>query len=658
MKNYFFLIIGLLWMPTLIPYTPNNCDENTIVTSSENCSGFYGEFTWLYLKSTSTDSDLEVGTLITLTEPPNLFGQLQQLQSKYKSAFRGSLGYFIPCTDWSVDLNYLHYKSDDCERIPSITLNQLIQSFLGGAYSTLNGLENQRLGQANMLFAKRYTVHDCLTLKPYFGLTYTNIKRNLCTTFTGLKDAPEVEVSTLSGILDSKYQGVGPIVGTYFDVSLLQCISLQVMFGFGTTFGKIKSSIQATEINDDEVINFNSCESQHRAVPLLNSQVALVFHPTICDTLDMQLKVGYELDYYFKAVDRINPFNGFVVNQNSFPVKVSSNLGLGGPFITLSLASSGVYDYACGNYCTDSSYTSNCCNYLNGLYTEFTSWWPKALPNNEDLIYATLTSQNNCEQNLQAQFKHSWNGIYKLGYETETDLDFSLSFFRLDENAQTSITAKNGETINSIDASGNAFVDYSAAQSKANYNLNQVDFLAGRYITPVCNLDLLLSCGLRYTSLKRKMNNQYTGGIPALEFESKFACLQSKFHGVGPIFMLKTDYQLCNNFHITGHVSTALLMGRLKSTLDQVNQGTMGQSSNTLRTSNDHHIVPVVDASAGFNYTFCVASKFDITIEAGYKFSDHFRAINLVLADFLTGLQQKNSDLKLHGPYFSIKFGA
>ncbi len=121
---------------------------------------------------------------------------------------------------------------------------------------------------------------------------------------------------------------------------------------------------------------------------------------------------------------------------------------------------------------------------------------------------------------------------------------------------------------------------------------------------------------------------------------------------------MKPQYPLCGNLELTGYFSTSLLMGRLKPTLDQVNEGTIGESSNTLRTPKSRWVVPIVDVSAGLSYRFCLFSKINVKIEAGYQFSEYFKAINLVFPVFLTGLEQNNSDLKLHGPYLTIKFGS
>ena len=479
--------------------------------------------------------------------------------------------------------------------------------------------------------------------------------------FTGLIDAPpSVTQSILTGLEKSKYGGLGPIFGSNFSVSIFKSLSLQGTFGGGIFLGNIKSSINAVEANDQNstttTTTFNAAECNFRAMPLIKGQLAFAFHPSKKPNVDCELKVGYEIDYYFNVIDRINPFNGFVINQNPFPVKKSSHLSLGGPFINLSIrnSDSSYYDYSND---WDKQYHSRFCNYFYNLYGEFTSSWLKPISNNNDLVYAVLNTADGCKKNQKASSNHSWNGTYKLGYQTFHDCDFNITFFRLNDQSSTQVAATNGESISSVNASGSSSVTYSAAQSKVTYNVNQGEFLVGKWFSPLCRLQMLLSCGLRYASLKRRIQNQYTGGVPPENFESKFNCLKNNYRGAGPVFSMQPRYSLIEHLQLTGYLATSLLMGHVKSTLDQVNTGTVEDSSNTLRTPNIRLAIPIVDARAGFSYKFCCFSKINLNIEAGYQFSEYFKAINLLFPNFLTGLQQNNSDLKLHGPYLNIKLG-
>jgi len=656
-KKFVFTFVVLLAILPL--YSSDNQtqkqNKNTFATP-ESSSNAYGGFTWLRLKSRPTDGDLQVGTLITLSLPPNLSARLQQLESTPSNAYRANLGYNFPCTNYNVDLSYFHFKGSDNTAISNIrTPEQLFQSFLGGAYSTLDASEVQRIHQANVAFGKEYIVDDRLALQPNLGLGYANVIRNMNVNYTGLIDGPPgLTDSLLTGVEKSKYWGVGPTIGTSFSFSVYKCMNLEGTFGTGVLFGKIKSRINALEknvvANVTNTNTFNANENKFRAMPLINSQVALALQSTLpFACLDVELKAGYELDYYFNVIDRINPNLGFVVNQNSFPVRQKSHLGLGGPFIKLEVTSQ---NDCCYNRCLE--YPIKACG---TLYGEVVSSWLKPVSNNNDLVYAVLNTAGGSQINQKANFNHSWNGTYKLGYQTKDDYDFHASYFRLNDRRGTSITANSGQTISSVNASGNAAVVYSAAQSRVKYSINQGEFLAGKMLRPECNYSMLISAGARYTQLKRTLQNEYTGGVPAVDFETKTNELRSKVYGAGPIFAVQPSIMLCNNLELKGYFATSFLAGKIRSKLDQVNMGTAGDSSNTLRTPKTRWLTPVIDARAGLGYSVCLPGDSQLKIEAGYQFTQYFKAINLVYPVFLTGLEQTNSDLKLHGPYLGVNFG-
>jgi len=154
--------------------------------------------------------------------------------------------------------------------------------------------------------------------------------------------------------------------------------------------------------------------------------------------------------------------------------------------------------------------------------------------------------------------------------------------------------------------------------------------------------------------LKRTQDNAYSGGTPPLTTEFKSPFLQSRYGGLGIIFGLDPFLRVIQNLRLVGHVDVALLVGKIRSSLDQVNMGQVGNSSNTLRVHKRFSIVPVVDAKAGLNYAYKVNNHFAFDVEAGYQFAGYYRAIDLVFPTLLTGLEQLNNDLRLTGPYLTL----
>ena len=245
---------------------------------------------------------------------------------------------------------------------------------------------------------------------------------------------------------------------------------------------------------------FRAKDSYLRAAPTVNSQLALVYRPQqlLCG-LGVEIKFGYEADYYFKALDRINPLDGFIFTQDPVRVKTSSNLGVGGPFVQFSIAKPSTLT---------SCWEGDCCcfdGFSGGLYGAFTSSWLRPIGNNNDLVYATLNKRDGSIEKQEARSNYSWSGTYELGWKSCDDVDLKVAYFHLNDHASTSVQADNGEKIFSVNASGPAFVAFSEAQSRAEYDLDQVDCLLGTTFSPVCNTDLHLSFGVRYAHLQRKI---------------------------------------------------------------------------------------------------------------------------------------------------------
>lgn len=653
MKYLRWLIYGICVFSQL---NAGDCCRQTTMTAPKYCGGFFGDLTWLYLQTAPTDGDFEVGTLLTLSDDPNnLSTILQELEPDAKSAFRANIGYQLPCTNCDFSLSYFYYHPSDSIAQTNLDANQFTQNFLGGSYATLEGWGRQRINQVDFTAGKRFIVDRRLNLHPYVGWTYADISRKMNVRFTNFISADLVDLSALlTGTEKSKYWGIGPVIGTDFSYDLFGCLSLEGKFGGGILFGEVRSKLDSESqlVNDDRT--FNAKDSYCRAAALINSQLALVFRPKCyIKNMGLELKIGYESDYYFKTLDRIDPFNGYVLNNNPFPVKTSGNLGLGGPFIQLSLVD-------IGDQNSDSFDTRSIPHFDDlfcAFYGEVTGTWLKAVPNNNDLVYATLDKSNGSVENQAADVGHSWNGRYKIGYRNQCDLDFNVGYFHFNDKNSTSVTAGEGESIKSVNSSGPVFSVYSFADSKVEYDLDQVDLMAGKCFSPVCRSQLLLSFGVRYANLKRTLHNNFLGGEPEFGSESKFQVVESNYYGVGPIIALDPTFLCSKNLRLTAHFSTAFLMGKLKMSIDQENQGSVSAlaSSYTLRSPWARLLVPVVDVRAGLNYQCCFPCGGTLNIEVGYQFTDYFRAINHLEPLFLTGLQQSDSDLKLHGPYISLK---
>jgi len=629
----------------------------TEISSPWYPSGFHASGAWIYLRPIPTDADLEYGSFITLTTPPNLNALLLEVKPDYQSGYRLNLGYRF-CGNQSLDFHYLslHAKDNDSKQTIPFTLEQqeIIQNFLGSSYSKALAHSKQKIDHFGLEYSLEYFFDQCLSLQPFLGVEFAKIDRKLEVNYTDIIP-PTIPPSPsfLMGTEKSDFWGVGPYAGASFDLPLFCNFSIAGKLTAGVLFGDVKSKVDAEEFESNTTTPFFDKQSDHRAVTTLSSDLNLQYTWVFCGDWGLKIQAGYEIDYYFKAIDRINPFNGFTRNTNTFPVRQSSNLGLGGPYVLISLDQS-IIPCTCNLF---SCFPLACPYSECGPYFNFTSAFLEPTPTNKDLVFAILNESGGGQKDKEVDPDMRWTGTYELGYRFCPSYDAWVSYFGLEQTDRTKVTTSSSETLTSVNASGNVNVLYSSATSRVKYRLDQFDGLFGKYLQVASCLTFHHGVGLRYLRLDRQQNNGYFGGEPPQNFETKTNVLKSRYRGIGPIYTFEPDWNIFWGFSIVGKASLALLIGDLKSTLDQVNMGTVANTSNDLRTPKSPYIVPIFDGQIGLRYNgSCGCFLFDL--EGGYQYSAYYRGVRLLYPTFLTGLGQINSNLILPGPYFRVGIGA
>lgn len=254
--------------------------QGTVVTMPKYCGGLYGDFTWLYMKSFPTDGDLQTGTFLTLTDDPsNLHAVLQQLEPDFRSAYRGNIGYCLPCSNIDLNVNYFHFNpTDSGSKVAIFDLpesEQFFQNFLGESWTNFRGSAFQKTNQINLTAGKRFIINSCLDLHPYIGVSYADISRKLHVNYQTL--VPDLDPFTLNGTEKSDFCGAGPMIGMDFSYPIYRCLYLDGTFEGGVLFGSVKSKVDSTKT--DEIGNVTDSYSHKvdycRASSFLRSQIAL-----------------------------------------------------------------------------------------------------------------------------------------------------------------------------------------------------------------------------------------------------------------------------------------------------------------------------------------------------------------------------------------------
>lgn len=635
-----YLFFGLVFFSSVL--RAEHCTEISMPCYS---GGFYGGASWIYLQATHSDGDLEFGSLITPTR--NFTAHLLQTKPDYKSGYQLNLGYEFGCTNQNLDARFFSIDSSASNSAQTTEDIQLIQNFLGANFGRAKGASTSKIRDLAVTYGLEYIIDHCLTIHPYLGVGFADIRRTLDVSYDdegrGFGDG------VLDGKEKSKYWGVGPVIGWDMSLPLFCNLSLSGRFGTGVLFGTTKSSLDSTSFFMGASNAFFAKDSSDRAVTLLNGDVSLSYLQPLCGgRYGLELELGYRADYYFKPINRINPFLGYVVNTNPFPVDQPGNIGLHGPYITLTFTQGDPCN--CVDLCSNSFCDGCDCS---GLHFNFTSAWLEPCPTGNDLTYALVQSDNFVSVH-RVNPDSVWTGRYELSYQFESTWDITANYFHLNSKDTSKTTAGSNQAISSINASGAAEVVYTDAQSKVKYDLDQVDASIGKSIQAFCPLNLHGSLGVRWLDLKRTQDKVYSGGSPPLQTQTKTPFLKSTFCGVGPSFGLDPKLPLFWGLSIKGETNASLLIGNLKAIQNQDNFGTLvAESSNDLDTPKTPAIVPVVDARGGLRYDWqCSCVGFEI--EVGYQFTEYYRAVNLLFPNFLTGLNQTNSNLRLTGPYLDV----
>ena len=171
--------------------------------------GFQLDGSWVYLKPTPTDGDLEYGTFLTLTDDPaNLNALLLEVEPDYQSGYEVGLGYFFPKSNRSLQARYFSLNSSGRDGKGIDPLNQFIQNFLGASYSTAKSRSKHEIDQGALAYRVDGVIDRVLNVHLVLGAAVANIRRDFDVGYSDLVLNPIP--SQLTGREKSRYRGVGP----------------------------------------------------------------------------------------------------------------------------------------------------------------------------------------------------------------------------------------------------------------------------------------------------------------------------------------------------------------------------------------------------------------------------------------------------------------
>lgn len=209
------------------------------------------------------------------------------------------------------------------------------------------------------------------------------------------------------------------------------------------------------------------------------------------------------------------------------------------------------------------------------------------------------------------------------------------------------------------------------ASGKVEYDFDAVDLTFGQYINIGPRLQTRLFAGLRYMRLNDDLDTSYTvitpvGGNVLVEgIETLTGELDSSFNGLGPLFGVKADYYLGMGFGISGTFDTALLVGQLSLTgnqLDVVETVSGSTFDVTSRISRDFNwdsqnvVSPGFDGKFGLNYKYQFNNGTLLALELGYQVTKYIDVVEEMDrgGSSATRYDTDVTNFGLNGPYLTL----
>lgn len=622
-----------------------------------------GSGSFLYLRPAASDADLQYGTFLTLTAiPPLLRAVMQPVTPTFRPTFNVMMGYQLPNSNDDIRLSYFAfhqgYKNFTNTMNPSKGLFpfQFIQTYLGNSFGSAVATASENVQQATLTLGHHVIIGGDLYLHPYFGISYVHVNREFNNFFkTAVLNPRIASGGSLSGVSHSRFNGVGPILGTDFDFPLSHAFSFIGSINTALLVGRLNYALNSRFVLGGSVVNYHAYDfNKSHVVPVINTELGVRYtHPIHNEPYSAVLEAGYQVSDYMKAIGRLYPLNGFANNPagtNPPSFSTLSSLGFDGPFIRLAILQRAlITSNALVSY---STYPSQLFN--PGWFITITNLYLQPFGSNRDLNYAILHTPSG-SRNIHTNTYYHWAGALGFGYLFESNnTDIQFHFIHLKSSDKGVIIAGANQSISSLNASGPGGVVFANASSRIKYKFNRFNISVGKYFE-LHRMLIRLFTGVGVAHIAREQVNNYIGGMPSTATAVKYPRLSSDYLGVGPLFGLSGQIPLTSHLSVIAKGSVAVLVGSMNSTLNQNEANSIGVPSFTrLRTNGRRYLVPTAAAKLGLRFSMPFHDNTRFQISAGFRASDYFKAINLLYPVFRTGLGQTNSNFAVMGPYLTI----
>jgi hypothetical protein len=505
---------------------------------------------------------------------------------------------------------------------------------------------------------------DELRLRFFGGLEYAHIRHNLNTEYDNVANIEDdVFFGQENVFQESKFSGVGPVLGVDMYFPLSQHFELRSRLAGGMLFGRLDS-----KLNDQIAAGFEGqppvqvfdptnlgvdLAAENNTVPTLGLKIGAAY-TSAYRRLGWILEAGYQTDHYFNAATTFRHVNNL---GGAIFVKQVGDISVAGPYVSLTLTGIAACPLPCNEspepfpaivptlpggpeFAIEVAYLTPHANNLDFAIADpfpaaIVPTTPPAPPPPPPPLTEIAPSADSRLQFLQPSSKPGYR--LHLGYIFPlTANDVSLNYFWYDATDSARITKNFGDdpdddiiwtSLSHPDADLHSFpVVANSANASVRFSNHAANLEVGRRVK-FHRLFVRAAAGVAYDRLTENIETVYHDALSANSTPIAIDTInqQNTFRGFGPRLGIDGNLDIWRGFELVGHAATDLLVGRINSSFTE--QNTNGFAT-TLNPERRNRLVPTFEARLGLAYAFPLFGCSRVTIEAGYQVNHYFDAVD------------------------------
>jgi hypothetical protein len=321
--------------------------------------GFTIGGTLLFLQPSINNGDLDYASSQSFSGSRSsaqlINSDIKRVEPGYDFGWGVNVGYEFPQTGNDVNLSYQHLNatSRDSAFDANGTIGPLhvvfspISNNLFDQFATANA--NIKWNQVDLTAGQMINVGTRFNLHPNVGISYTDIKRTLDTSFYALAPQTQPKSNLVESHSDqSHYWGIGPMAGLDASYYLGDGLGIVTHLQGGVLAGDIndKVNVQFSDTNNFDGIPSSSFQisanTNFRIVPTYTAKAGadFTYHFNNSFASYLTAEAGYQVNEYFNAIDSITGTDNEPINPiiaSGVASQQTANLFLDGPYANITL---------------------------------------------------------------------------------------------------------------------------------------------------------------------------------------------------------------------------------------------------------------------------------------------------------------------------------